>query len=248
MDVQQERKEDQKQAVIIVTTLSGQLMAAALAMIALEGAFLTFALDKKSCGLGFWLFVSSAFAVFVLSIFLGGKGIAAHYKAGADGNWNYSEGNARFRWQTALCLLGLVLFLLAVISAQTDKPSEAEGIQNAIIKVADGLDKQTVAIQQLSSQSSTYIATQLTELKRQLDKLQSELAMLNGRTPVVISNVVQIAGSTDIIHAPLTTNIVQLSGSTSVVSMPVITNIIQVLTNSRKTRRWMIGIGGEREN
>ena len=58
----------------------GQLMAAALGMIALEGAFLTYAADKKLCGVVFWCASASAFLSFVLSVIRGGKGISLLYK------------------------------------------------------------------------------------------------------------------------------------------------------------------------
>lgn len=244
--------ENQKQAVSIVTTLSGQLMAAALAMIALEGAFLTFALDKKVCGGCFWLFVSTSFLLFVFSIILGGKGIAILYKAGATGNWDYAQGDGRFQWQTGLCCLGLIMFILAVFSAQKDKPSDADAIKAAIVRVADNTDRQAVALQQLiagwqSNQAGT-LAVQFSKLERQLEQLHAKIEQMRETSPPILTNLIQIAGIT---------NVVQLSTATNVIEVRAITNVIVLpptaTPSSAKpatTRRWGvgIGIGSEQQN
>ena len=228
--------EDQKQAVSIVTTLSGQLMAAALAMIALEGTFLTFALDKKVCGFWFWVFVTTSFSVFAVSIILGGKGVTILYKTGAAGNWNYAEGNGRFQGQTGLCLVGLILFGLAVVSAQKDKLSDAGAIKDAISMIATNVDKQSLVIQQfavqLQSHESNTSSAKIEELQSQVQALRSEVERMKGTFPPTITNLVQIAGITNVIQIGSMTNFFPAQPS----------------LKSTSIHRWGIGIGAERLN
>lgn len=218
--------EDQKQAVSIVITLGGQLMAAALAMIALQGAFLTFALDKKECGFWFWLFVGTGFLVFVLSIIIGGKGITKLYKTGAKGNWKHEEGDREFRWQTGLCCIGLALFILAVLVTHKDKPSDLSEIRGAIVGVADSLERQNVSIQQVSSQWQSNelnaVFVKIRELQSQVLELRAQVEQMRGTYPPVITNLIQIGGVTNLVEVGPSTNIIHLPNIlvTNVIALP----------------------------
>lgn len=65
---------DKKEAALISVGLSGQLINAALTLIALSGAFFTFILDKKSPTISFYLCYAFSFVAFTASIFCGGRG------------------------------------------------------------------------------------------------------------------------------------------------------------------------------
>jgi len=173
-------KEDQQQAVGIVTTLSGQLMTAALGMIALLGALLTFVLDKKDCGLWFWIAALLSFAVFVLSLVCGGFGTTALYKAGASGDWNYSKGDAWFQGQTALSFAGIVLFIVAVWLSGNDKTSDSVALQREVAGVRAALEKQNSLIEGLlNTQRQPTVASPtldaFNKMKSEVDELRKTL-------------------------------------------------------------------------
>ncbi len=69
-----EKTEDGKTAVSMWVTLSSQVIAATLAIIAIEGAFVTYVLDKRLPGLGFYLFIVLSIISLVFSILNGGRG------------------------------------------------------------------------------------------------------------------------------------------------------------------------------
>ena len=151
----EEAVENKRAAVSMAATLSGQLIAAALGMVALQGAYIAFAADKKQCGFWFWFLMLIGFILFVTSVFLGGKGTSALYKQGAHGRWDHTLGKKLFNGQAGLCLLGILVFINAVFVAHTDKPSDIEIIEKQLETVVRGLEKQVVINQQLFFQLQT---------------------------------------------------------------------------------------------
>ena len=152
--------EDKRQAVNMAAGLSGQLITAALGMIALQGAYVAFAADKKQCGFWFWALMLAAFLIFVASIFCAGKGTAKLYKDGFAGKWNPDSGKGLFNAQAGLCLAGILLFIAAVSVARHDKLSSAEPTQNRF---------------------DSNVQTQLEELKKQVGQLQQQILELKPR-------------------------------------------------------------------
>lgn len=59
----------------MTTSLSSQLISSALAMLALEGAFFTFIVDKRLPNYCFYFSIGFSALLFVSSIYMGGKGI-----------------------------------------------------------------------------------------------------------------------------------------------------------------------------
>jgi hypothetical protein len=147
----EEAIENKRQAVNMAAALSGQLITAALGMIALQGAYVAFAADKKECHWDFWSLMLAAFLVFVVSIFCAGKGTAKLYKKGVEGVWNPDLGKCLFKAQAGLCLLGIVFFIWAVFLGRKDKPSEPNPTQKQLEVVIQGLEKQIVINQQIFS-------------------------------------------------------------------------------------------------
>jgi len=108
-------EDDKKTAVGISVTLSGQLITAALAMVAVEGAFVAFALGNRNVFRGFeWLSGLTAI-LFILSIFVAGKGITKARNDGFNGAWNLQTTKNHFNWQAILCVLGLVSFFVTLL-------------------------------------------------------------------------------------------------------------------------------------
>lgn len=176
--------EDQRLATTMVAGLSSQLMTAALGMIALMGAWLTFAVDKKECGLLFWILTLASFACFVLSIVLGGKGTAILYKQGASGDWNYAKGDSAFQWQTIICFLGIFLFFSSVLVARKDKAPETS-LPQEVAKISGHIEKQNSLIGQFLDQSRLDknrfpTQEQFDKLKQEVEKLRTEMIHANG--------------------------------------------------------------------
>ncbi len=58
------------------TTISTQIISASLTMITVIGAFALFIIEKREIGFWYYLTTGLAFLSFVISIFLGGKGLS----------------------------------------------------------------------------------------------------------------------------------------------------------------------------
>lgn len=95
--------EDKRAAVGIAINLSNAMMTASLAMITIEGAFFTFAIDKNQIGTTFWGLAISTFFAFIVSIYFGGRNIARLYNNGHKGNWEIATSYII----TEQCLSGL---------------------------------------------------------------------------------------------------------------------------------------------
>lgn len=116
---------DKKDAVSIGVTLSTQIIAASLAMIAVVGAFTSFTIDKKNVGLSYYIITGLAFLSFVISIFCGGKGIDKARKDGFVGNWNLSSTKGNFNLQSLAAFAGIIFFIISMFLGE-DKSDETE--------------------------------------------------------------------------------------------------------------------------
>jgi len=180
---------DKKDAVTIGVTLSTQIIAASLTMIAVIGAFATFIIDKREVGIFYYIIIGLAFILFVISIFLGGKGIDKARKGGFDGNWSLTETKQLFSWQSLTALLGVVLFSLSVFigTEKTEELKKQINNQSNAIKIV----KQNAKI--LSEQQSINIL-QIQELKESIKKMTKELKKIKLLCPT--KNIVHLADST----------------------------------------------------
>lgn len=88
------------------TTISTQIITAALTMITVIGAFAVFVIDKRQIGTLYYLIVGIAFISFVVSIFLGGKGLS--------GKGKDKKRNPYFNWQAITALIGVAFFCISV--------------------------------------------------------------------------------------------------------------------------------------
>jgi hypothetical protein len=161
-------------------TLSGQLMTASLAMIAVEGAFTTFALDKRVTPSWFPFIVGAAVLLFVFSIVAGGAGISALSKAGHEGDWNLDRGKADFRRQTVSCLLGLVFFFLSLFLSGPSREQSFERDLKALrdrVQTPEGEPNLPLQIEGLRND--------LKSAKDELAGLRSEVEKLKATRPQI---------------------------------------------------------------
>jgi hypothetical protein len=111
--------EDQRLAATIKTTLSGSLIAAVFAAIAVQAALVVFVADKREHLKTFTTLEILAAILVISSAILGAKGISMVYKAGHGGTWNIDAGKGFF---SAQAIAGGVGLLLIVISAFCGDP------------------------------------------------------------------------------------------------------------------------------
>lgn len=143
--------DDKKDAVNIGVTLSGQLITAALAMIAVIGTFGTFIADKRDIGYFYYLIVVGAFLSFVTSIYYGGKGINQARNDGFGSNWNLTETKTYFNKQAIGCFIGIFLFIVSVFSDK-QKPDDLKTDLSRLtemvtrVRMSDSITKSKVAI------------------------------------------------------------------------------------------------------
>jgi hypothetical protein len=141
------------------TTISTQVITASLTMITVIGAFVVFIIDKRQVGTWYYLIAGLAFLCFVISIFLGGKGLS--------GKGKDKKPNPYFNWQAIMAVVGVVLFCISVFLGK-EKPDTIdkkfiEQDRNIIdLKVRDTVKMKE--IQQLNKD--------IDDLKKRVDKLE----------------------------------------------------------------------------
>lgn len=150
--------EDKKEAVNIGVTLSTQIIAASLTMVAVVGGFVTFTIDKREVGVAYFTLVGLAFFSFVYSIILGGKGINIAREDGFSGNWNLRNTKTKFNRQAIFALLGIIFFSITVFIG-TEK---SDGLEKKV-------DEQGILIQKMLLQQNNY-QEEILELKKMIKK------------------------------------------------------------------------------
>lgn len=115
--------DDRRAAATIATSLSGYVIAGALAIIGAEAAIFVLLLEGKQISFGLGCALVVTFLALFGSCYLGGFGIWTIYSDGFDGTWKIEVGN-KFVWQLVLALLGIVLLFVAAILANSaaEKP------------------------------------------------------------------------------------------------------------------------------
>jgi uncharacterized coiled-coil protein SlyX len=152
--------EDQRNAATIYTSLSSYVMTASLGVIAAQAAVATFVLDKRDHLTCFYICMVAGILASVVSVVLGGKGIAAIASGGFGGAWSIKPNGDPFNRQAIFCLLGVVLLLVSVFTGQTkpENPS-AEQVQRLSATIA----QQQSQIEQLKGKYAA-LADQLKSL------------------------------------------------------------------------------------
>lgn len=115
--------EDQRAASNLVTTLSGYLITAALAVLGAQAVVATFVIDRRQ-HLTLFYAVSSAGTLFlVLSVVLGGAGIYEIVSDGFQGRWKIETIRGKFNVQALLVLSGTVFVVWSAFLGDTVRHS-----------------------------------------------------------------------------------------------------------------------------
>jgi uncharacterized coiled-coil protein SlyX len=142
------------------TTISTQVISASLTMITVIGAFAVFIIEKREIGFWYYLTAGLAFFCFVISIFLGGKGLSGK---GAN-----KTPNPYFNWQAITALIGIILFCVSVFLGK-EKPDELEKKVNEqdkiIIELRTKDEFRAKEIQRLSDDINK-LTKQIDEMKK----------------------------------------------------------------------------------
>jgi multisubunit Na+/H+ antiporter MnhC subunit len=133
--------EDKRTAVGLSVGLSGQLISAALAMLALEGTYLAYALASREVLIGFEVVSVAAAAAFIWSVLVAGKAVTEARNAGFAGEWKLEAGKDKFNQQAQALVLGLALFVGVLLLSGENKvdksPSADESRMQLTARVAD---------------------------------------------------------------------------------------------------------------
>lgn len=121
-----EDKEDKKAAIQLWTTVSTQLITATLAMMAVQGAFITFFFDKRHPSTLFYVISPLTLLLFISSIAMAAKGIGALAQSGYSGEWKKDDAISKFRLQTVLCLVGILFFFTSLFFSGPTRESETD--------------------------------------------------------------------------------------------------------------------------
>jgi cell division protein FtsB len=123
--------EDRKAAVSMWVTLSSQVITATLAILAVEGAFVTYVVDKRLPGAVFYALITLSALSLIFSILSGGVGISRLTVAGSHGRWELREGSSNFGMQSLACLVGVSLFFLSIFlfSGGTKEDAQAKEVK-----------------------------------------------------------------------------------------------------------------------
>ena len=151
---------DKKDAVSIGITLSSQIIAASLTMIAVIGAFTAFVIDKRDVGLLYYFLTGGAFICAILSIVLGGKGIDKARKSGFNGTWSIDETKSYFNRQSIVALLSVILFSISVFVGEEKKDTlntKIEKQEKTIIQLQKDKDKNLIQIKDLQFELNNLI-------------------------------------------------------------------------------------------
>lgn len=145
--------EDQRSAANIYASLSSYVITASLGVIAAQAALATFVIDKRDQLTWFYTWMVLGLLASVVSIVLGGKGVAGIASAGFTGAWTLKPKHDFFNFQALFCLVGMAFLLFSLFSG-TVKPENA---------------KATDDIQRLSRSVET-LQTELDNLRTQYAK------------------------------------------------------------------------------
>jgi hypothetical protein len=142
-------RENHVEAVNIGITLSSQIVTASLAVLAILGAFATFALDKKEVGYTYYIFTILSSICLISSILYGGAGINKARQEGFNGNWDISLTKSLFNKQAITILLGTILFVISTFLGQSKSDNIEKDVSNLRISQKALLSKDSISKQDI---------------------------------------------------------------------------------------------------
>lgn len=138
--------DDQRASGSISITISGQLIAAALAMLTIEGGLIAFVYGSRETTGWFLFFLITGAIAFIFSILNGGAGMDALRKAGYEGDWSNTTCKSNFNSQAIFCILGLVMFFSCAFcigpSKQDSTQTQIDSIRQRMIQVEESVKQQ----------------------------------------------------------------------------------------------------------
>lgn len=144
--------EDKRAAVGMSVTLSGQLMSAALAVMALQAGFVSYVLANRTAQWCYYGVTVLALVLFALSLYFGGQGINKARNAGFSGSWDLEIGKSEFNSQATLCFVGLLLLLLSLFFSGNPK---SDDIPTEIKRLVETVASLKQEIQELRASKET---------------------------------------------------------------------------------------------
>ena len=160
--------EDKRTAVNITTNLSGRLITAALAMLAIEGGVISLIYVQGETGVWFVPLIIIAAAAFVISIFLARTGITKLRDSGQGGAWDIAEGKNYFNWQAISCLVGFCCFFASAFTIGIEKGRGLENRVSSLITSVTRLEKQM----EMNEKVATSIMTDVRNNNIKIEKLK----------------------------------------------------------------------------
>jgi ribosomal protein L29 len=163
----------------ITNSLSSQLISASLAILALEAAFFTFIADKKAEGNLFNCFILGMIIssiCFVISIFVGGKGINKLRDDLFFERITKGTASSFFNTQALLCILGLLFFAISFLIS-LNLPLQDDKTETKI----DSLKTEIITIRsELNSRSLSYDA-EINKLKKYVANLETRIKIVENK-------------------------------------------------------------------
>jgi cell division protein FtsB len=169
-------KEDKKAAIQLWTTVSTQLITATLAMMAVQGAFVTFFFDKRKPTTAFYVLSVVTLILFILSIGFAAKGIGDLAQSGYGGEWKKELAVPRFFQQTVLCLLGLLVFFTSLLFSGPSKESESEKLVRQLQQQVETLKQDETSNKQALEQLRQDYQSLQERVRQQIERLNTPSA------------------------------------------------------------------------
>jgi ABC-type multidrug transport system fused ATPase/permease subunit len=125
------QEENERTAIGIGITLSGQLITATLALLAVAGTFVVYIIDKWRVGIVFYVLIILTLLSSVTSMIYGGKGINLAREKGHAGDWGLKLTKKQFNRQALFGILSIIFFLVSIFCGHP-KTDDTEASQAAL--------------------------------------------------------------------------------------------------------------------
>jgi hypothetical protein len=132
-------------------TLSSQLITGSLAILAVEGAFVTFALDKREGIIGFLLLAALAATLIVLSLLFGALGQDSLVGSVAASGGMSPRARNLLRWQTICLGAAIVVFPFAFFFFGHSKVDRLDSMQRRLNKLETEVRSQRTQLNDLEA-------------------------------------------------------------------------------------------------
>jgi len=175
--------EDERAAVAFSVTLSSQLISASMTTLAVEGAYVWYALGARETLSGFEVLAAAAAVGIATSIFAAGKGITAARNAGFAASWSTNAGKAQFNFQGIALLIALLLLSAMFLRSGPTKQSELEKKVQKMIGEISALHVDIGKQSMLQVETRKNLEGQIQTLKAEIDTLRAQRRTGNKRKP-----------------------------------------------------------------